>query len=183
MIDGVIMVLTHVSVRPCSQNKKIHKWIKWLMLEGLWDWPKGSLMTDVYTVQLIIRRVSSMIHSARPTVVNIVFVWSFFWFVRFWEVGDGQHVQKQWSLPAEWINISTHFVSDMFSGTMRTRWWTMTLNAASQLQRTQTLKKLSLVSTSAKPRPKIRANTPASPPTQRTPPSLSSSPRKEVGRV
>ena len=46
--------------------------------------------------------MSSMIHSARPTlspVANIVF--ALFCFARFWKVGtDGRHVQKQWSLLA-----------------------------------------------------------------------------------
>ena len=52
------------------------------------------------------RQVSSMIHSARPTVspvANIVFAWNLFCFAKFWKVGtdertDGQHVRKQWSL-------------------------------------------------------------------------------------
>ena len=51
-----------------------------------------------------------MIHSARPAVslvVNIAFCC--FVFIRFEKCGrtdirtDGQHVRKQWSLPAEWI--------------------------------------------------------------------------------
>ena len=54
-----------------------------------------------------------MIHSARPIVspvVNIVFAWNLFCFARFWKVGtdvwtEGQHVRKQWSLPAERINL------------------------------------------------------------------------------
>ena len=45
--------------------------------------------------------VSSMIHSAMPTVspvANIVFAWNLF---LFWKVGtNGRHLQKQWSLPA-----------------------------------------------------------------------------------
>ena len=50
------------------------------------------------------RQESSMIHSARSTVspaVNIVFAWNLLYFARFLNVGvDGQHVQKQLSLPA-----------------------------------------------------------------------------------
>ena len=61
------------------------------------------------------RQVSSMSHSSRPTdspVANIVF--TLFCFARFWKVGtdgrkNGQHVQKQWSLPATvgWPSGST----------------------------------------------------------------------------
>ena len=58
------------------------------------------------------RQVSSMIHSAKPTVspvVNIVF--SLFCFARFWKMGTdvdllrtyGQHVRKQWSLYWPWL--------------------------------------------------------------------------------
>ena len=58
---------------------------------------------------MITRQVSSMIHSAKPTVslvVNIALAWNLFRFAKFWKVGTddvcmyGQHVQKQWSLSA-----------------------------------------------------------------------------------
>ena len=56
------------------------------------------------------RQVSSVIHSARPTVsplVNVVFAWNLLWFARFWKVRtDGQHVRKQWSLPAVTVDWS-----------------------------------------------------------------------------
>ena len=60
------------------------------------------------------RQESSMIHSA-SAVVNIDFAWNLLCFPRFWKVRtDGQHVRKQWSLPAgrdcgstEWIKRNT----------------------------------------------------------------------------
>ena len=74
------------------------------------------------------RQVSSMIHSARPTVlpvVNIVFAWNLFCFEK-WGRTDGRHEQKQWSLPAvtmgsvSWINKTIlFFIANFFSDTFR----------------------------------------------------------------
>ena len=76
-------------------------------LVPIWNLLKRN---NICETTLITRQVSSMIHSARPTptvlpVVNIVFEWNLLSFARFWKVEtggqtDGQHVRKQWSLPA-----------------------------------------------------------------------------------
>ena len=63
----------------------------------------------------VTRQVSSMIHSARPTVspvVSIVFAWNLFCFARFWKVGTNVRTICAKTMittgsdcgPAEWIN-------------------------------------------------------------------------------
>ena len=60
-----------------------------------------------------------MIRLARPTVspvVNIVFAWNLFSFARFWKVEvDGQHVRKQWSLPAVTVGRPSGSICPLFS--------------------------------------------------------------------
>ena len=79
----------------CTRCTKGRRWLIWC-LETLF------LLEKINKNLKLTRQVSSMIHSARPTVsqvVNIVFVWNLFCFARFWKaVTDGQ-LWKQWRLP------------------------------------------------------------------------------------
>ena len=99
-------------LRPSSSDRKsgCYNWFvkvlvyifsnRWLKAAGQkWNTYKTGVINDPL----------SQTHSL---VVNIVFAWNLYCFVRFWKVGTyvrtyGQHMRKQWSLPTVAVGRSS----------------------------------------------------------------------------
>ena len=115
--------MTHdISYKYDMNNKieRMHEQFLKILCIILWQELHTRQIKVTYTTQV----VSSVIHSARPTVLpvmNIVFTWNLFCFARFWKVGtDGQIIHAKTIITTglecgstEWINMThdnTHMV-------------------------------------------------------------------------